>query len=100
MTLAFAHVSQTVEIMDRITAMTERSWMIDVAVNEPHLGVTESDVPETVAAYVNGWVDLTRAYADEHAFWAEQIAAEARIPIPTRLWARRHGPTPPAAQLE
>ncbi len=85
----FEHVSQTVEIMDRIVAMTERSWQIDVAVNSPALSGTDAGLPRLVDEYVGHWVALTRAYADEHAYWAAQVAAEAQIPIPPRVWARR-----------
>ena len=38
----FAHLSQTVETMDRITAMTERSWPIHLAETSPAFGLDES----------------------------------------------------------
>lgn len=84
----FAHVSQTVEIMDRIIAMTERSWLVDVAVTSPAFAVDETELARAIEEYIDHWVNLTRAYAREHAYWTEQVVREARIPVPQRQWAR------------
>ena len=84
----FTHVTQTVEIMDRIIAMTERSWLVDVAMTSPAFAVDETELARAIEEYIAHWVDLTRAYAREHAYWTEQVVREARIPVPQRHWAR------------